>query len=125
MWCPIRLISHHFFTVQVTDDIAPGYSTTITRPMYVKLMREKASGGKYRSLEEMNADAVLMFQNCVKFNDPSFPPLVEVSASLATCSINIKHLSSCMSALHLFLFFLLVLLLLLMVLSPLCSWRSG
>lgn len=59
---------HQFFAWPVTDDIAPGYSSIITKPMDFSTIRQKIDDSEYASLTEFNADFKLMCENAIKYN---------------------------------------------------------
>lgn len=46
----------------------PGYSRIVKKPMYVKMMEDKAKNGAYRTFEDFHADVILMFDNCNAYN---------------------------------------------------------
>lgn len=48
--------SEKVFYYPVTDEIAPGYSDVIEKPMCLSLMRDKILNSKYRDMEEFNDD---------------------------------------------------------------------
>lgn len=47
---------HQFFAWPVTDDIAPGYSSIITKPMDFSTMRQKIEDNEYSTLQEFIDD---------------------------------------------------------------------
>ena len=55
--------------VQVTEDIAPGYSSVIKQPMDLSTIRSKIAT-TYSSVEEMDKDVDLMVENAKRFNGP-------------------------------------------------------
>lgn len=59
---------HQFFAWPVTDDIAPGYSSIITRPMDFSTIRQKIDDSEYLSLMEFSSDFKLMCDNAIKYN---------------------------------------------------------
>ncbi|CAL4073770.1 unnamed protein product, partial [Meganyctiphanes norvegica] len=59
-----------FFAYPVSDNIAPGYSSIIKRPMDFATMHEKIDNMDYRSLPEFITDFRLMCNNCMKYNGP-------------------------------------------------------
>lgn len=59
---------HQFFAWPVTDDIAPGYSAIITRPMDFSTIRQKNEENKYATLQEFSDDFQLMCENAIKYN---------------------------------------------------------
>ena len=59
-----------FFAWPVTDSIAPGYSSIITKPMDFSTMRQKIEDNEYRSVQEFTDDFTLMCNNAVVYNQP-------------------------------------------------------
>lgn len=59
---------HQFFAWPVTDDIAPGYSTIITKPMDFSTMRQKIDDNEYTTLQEFADDFRLMCENAIRYN---------------------------------------------------------
>uniref|UniRef100_U5EPR5 Putative irf-2-binding protein celtix-1 n=1 Tax=Corethrella appendiculata TaxID=1370023 RepID=U5EPR5_9DIPT len=59
---------HQFFAWPVTDDIAPGYSTIITKPMDFSTIRQKIDDNEYTTLNEFSDDFKLMCENAIKYN---------------------------------------------------------
>jgi bromodomain-containing protein 7/9 len=59
---------HQFFAWPVTDDIAPGYSAIITKPMDFSTIRQKIEENKYSTLMEFSDDFQLMCENAIKYN---------------------------------------------------------
>ncbi|CAG0913547.1 unnamed protein product [Notodromas monacha] len=60
-----------FFAWPVTDQIAPGYSAIIARPMDFATMRGKIRSGKYTSLKNFKEDFELVCTNAQTYNQPS------------------------------------------------------
>lgn len=62
------------FLNPVTDSIAPGYSSVISRPMCIRTIEDKMMASKYRSIEEFKDDVSSRF--CIILNiydvHPSF-----------------------------------------------------
>lgn len=56
------------FLNPVTDEIAPGYSKIIKKPMSISNMESKIENNTYTSIEDWSADVKLMFKNCVDYN---------------------------------------------------------
>ena len=54
----------------MTDDIAPGYSALIKRPMDLSTMATKLANHAYCSAEEFKGDFVLMCKNAMTYNSP-------------------------------------------------------
>jgi len=56
------------FLKPVTDQIAPGYSTVISKPICISDMEKKCINQEYFSLNQYSDDVKLMFQNCITYN---------------------------------------------------------
>ncbi|GAB0096335.1 bromodomain-containing protein 7 [Sergentomyia squamirostris] len=59
---------HQFFAWPVTNDIAPGYSAIISKPMDFSTMRQKIDDNIYTSIQEFGDDFRLMCENAIKYN---------------------------------------------------------
>lgn len=59
---------HQFFAWPVTDDIAPGYSTIISKPMDFSTMHQKIDDNEYATLTEFTDDFKLMCENAIRYN---------------------------------------------------------
>ncbi|EDW77710.1 uncharacterized protein Dwil_GK24409 [Drosophila willistoni] len=59
---------HQFFAWPVTDDIAPGYSSIITKPMDFSTMRQKIDDHDYSALNEFTDDFRRMCENAIRYN---------------------------------------------------------
>ncbi|XP_034098354.1 bromodomain-containing protein 7 [Drosophila albomicans] len=59
---------HQFFAWPVTDDIAPGYSSTISKPMDFLTMRQKIDDHEYGALSEFSDDFKLICENAMRYN---------------------------------------------------------
>uniref|UniRef100_A0A182MZ24 Bromo domain-containing protein n=1 Tax=Anopheles dirus TaxID=7168 RepID=A0A182MZ24_9DIPT len=59
---------HQFFAWPVTDDIAPGYSSIILKPMDFSTIRQKIEDNEYGSVAEFSEDFKLMCENAIKYN---------------------------------------------------------
>jgi len=59
-----------FFQFPVTDQIAPGYSTIIARPMDFSTMKRKITQDEYSNILEFRSDFELMCENAMKYNRP-------------------------------------------------------
>nr|CAG4646971.1 EOG090X04G3 [Megafenestra aurita]SVE92326.1 EOG090X04G3 [Megafenestra aurita] len=59
-----------FFAWPVTDNIAPGYSSIINKPMDFSTMKQKIEDNQYRTLQEFTDDFVLMCNNAMTYNQP-------------------------------------------------------
>ncbi|KAK9844174.1 hypothetical protein WJX81_007011, partial [Elliptochloris bilobata] len=60
----------NIFRHPVTDDVAPGYTAVIKRPMDFTTIRARLDAGGYRSWDALADDMVLMFDNAMQFNRP-------------------------------------------------------
>ena len=88
--------------VQVTDSIAPGYSSIITSPMDLSTVRKKITKGRYSCLEDMDKDIKLIRSNCLKFNKLD-PYMSEVRCCVhdggtETCACLLACLLACVLA---------------------------
>eukprot|EP01032_Pedospumella_encystans_P010747 gene10747-12536_t len=61
------------FALEITDAIAPGYSTEIKVPMDLTKMQRKLDAHQYSSLKQFDSDIQLMVRNCRKFNGAASP----------------------------------------------------
>lgn len=59
-----------FFAWPVTDQIAPGYSKTISQPMDFSTMKQKIDDNEYPSLDSYIDDFKLMCNNAMTYNHP-------------------------------------------------------
>ena len=59
---------HQFFAWPVTDAIAPGYSSIITKPMDFSTMRQKIEDSEYATVTEFIGDFKLMCDNAINYN---------------------------------------------------------
>lgn len=59
---------HSFFAWPVTDDIAPGYSAIITKPMDFSTIRQKIEENEYQVLPDFTEDFRLMCENAIRYN---------------------------------------------------------
>lgn len=59
---------HQFFAWPVTDDIAPGYSSIITKAMDFSTIRQKIEENAYHILTEFTDDFRLMCENAIRYN---------------------------------------------------------
>lgn len=59
---------HQFFAWPVTDAIAPGYSSIITKPMDFSTMRQKIEDSEYPTVTDFIADFKLMCENAINYN---------------------------------------------------------
>jgi len=58
----------NLFRNPVTDEIAPGYSKIIKKPMSIVNMEEKVESDDYASVNDWYDDVKLMFKNCIDYN---------------------------------------------------------
>ncbi|XP_071948670.1 uncharacterized protein [Antedon mediterranea] len=56
------------FLNPVTDEIAPGYSSVVFRPMDLYTIKKHIESGEIRSTPEFQRDMMLMFNNAVMYN---------------------------------------------------------
>ncbi|CAF5130631.1 unnamed protein product, partial [Rotaria magnacalcarata] len=56
-----------FFQYPVTDQLAPGYSQVITRPMDFFTMRKKINQDEYLNILEFRTDFELLCENAMKY----------------------------------------------------------
>jgi len=61
-----RMDDEKIFENRVDDSIAPGYSSFIKNPMEISTIKKKLS--QYKSLDDLNNDIVIMFENCINYN---------------------------------------------------------
>ncbi|CAF2782505.1 unnamed protein product [Rotaria sp. Silwood2] len=70
----LRLLSRKdkegFFQYPITDQLAPGYSQIITRPMDFFTIKKKISQDEYLNIVEFRSDFELMCDNAMKYNRP-------------------------------------------------------
>nr|XP_022904863.1 bromodomain-containing protein 7-like [Onthophagus taurus]XP_022907565.1 bromodomain-containing protein 7-like [Onthophagus taurus] len=59
---------NQFFAWPVTDNIAPGYSTIISRPMDLSTMKQKIDDNLYVDMQDFIADFKLMCTNAMEYN---------------------------------------------------------
>merc|ERR1712176_988284 len=69
-----NFVSNHeeawVFYGHVTEEMAPGYSKIIRRPMCLKAIEDKIKAKKYKKPSEFVDDINLMFNNCRLYNGP-------------------------------------------------------
>jgi bromodomain-containing protein 7/9 len=63
--------SRRFFAWPVTDQIAPGYSAIIARPMDFTTMRSKVKDGQYTGIRHFKQDFDLVCSNAQTYNQPA------------------------------------------------------
>ncbi|XP_033122290.1 bromodomain-containing protein 8-like [Anneissia japonica] len=56
------------FLNPVTDEIAPGYSSVVFRPMDLFTIKKHIESGEIRSTQEFQRDMMLMFNNAIMYN---------------------------------------------------------
>lgn len=59
---------HGLFREDITDDIAPGYSSIIQNPISFDVIERRASSLMYKSFEEIVKDVDLLISNAYKYN---------------------------------------------------------
>jgi hypothetical protein len=52
----------------VRDEIAPGYSNTVYRPMDLTTIKKNIENGQIKSTKEFQRDIMLMFTNAIMYN---------------------------------------------------------
>ncbi|XP_017115878.1 bromodomain-containing protein 7 [Drosophila elegans] len=80
---------HQFFAWPVTDDMAPGYSSIISKPMDFSTMRQKIDDHEYAALTEFSDDFKLMCENAIKYNHVD---TVYNKAAKRLLQVGMKHL---------------------------------
>ncbi|KAH8237565.1 hypothetical protein KR038_009651 [Drosophila bunnanda] len=80
---------HQFFAWPVTDDMAPGYSSIIHKPMDFSTMRQKIDDHEYGALTEFSDDFKLMCENAIKYNHVD---TVYNKAAKRLLQVGMKHL---------------------------------
>lgn len=81
---------HQFFAWPVTDDIAPGYSKIITKPMDFSTIRQKIDDNEYSTLTEFTHDFRLMCDNAIRYNHVD---TVYHKAAKRLLQVGTKHLA--------------------------------
>lgn len=81
---------HQFFAWPVTDDIAPGYSQIISKPMDFSTMRQKIDENQYNTLLEFTDDFRLMCENAITYNHVD---TVYHKAAKRLLQVGMKHLA--------------------------------
>ncbi|XP_022910979.2 bromodomain-containing protein 8 [Onthophagus taurus] len=69
-----RLATHKYsslFLKPITDEQAPGYHTTIYRPMDLLTIRKNIENGSIRTTVELQRDVLLMYNNAIMYNKTS------------------------------------------------------
>merc|ERR1712012_172206 len=57
------------FMHKVSDDHAPGYSSTVYRPMDLSTIKKNIENGSIRTTAEFQRDMMLMFTNAIMYNN--------------------------------------------------------
>ncbi|BDA45471.1 probable Bromodomain-containing protein 9 at N-terminal half [Coccomyxa sp. Obi] len=65
--------THGYFRDPVTDELAPGYSAVIKRPMDFKTMTARFEKGEYKDWDTLQEDLETIFKNAMTFNLPVTP----------------------------------------------------
>ena len=94
-WCQKLLITlgsarnrnkSMFFNGPVIEALPPGdwevYKSVVAQPKDLRTMSEDLAAGKYSSVDDFIADAVLCFDNAVLFNKQRFPHVASAAESL-------------------------------------------
>ena len=69
-----RAANHKFgniFMHPVTDELAPGYSLTVRRPMDLSTIKRKIDNNEIRTTAQFHRDMLLMFHNALMYNNAS------------------------------------------------------
>ena len=61
----------HIFMHPVTDDLAPGYSATVRRPIDLTTIKRKIDTNEIRTTAQFHRDMLLMFHNALMYNNVS------------------------------------------------------
>jgi hypothetical protein len=63
------------FLSQITDDVLPGYTSIVKKPMNLLRIEARLASHDYRTVEQFDADVRLMISNCVKYwrKEPASP----------------------------------------------------
>ena len=61
----------HIFMHPVTDDLAPGYSSTVRRPIDLTTIKRKIDTNEIRTTAQFHRDLLLMFHNALMYNNAS------------------------------------------------------
>ena len=69
-----KLDKTHVFAYPVTEEIAPGYFSIITRPMDFSTLRANVKNGHYAAFYPFCVDVETMFRNALRYN----PPVTEI-----------------------------------------------
>jgi Bromodomain len=67
------LINHEHgepFASPVTDEVAPGYSDVVKKPMDLSKILAQVRAGGYSNAASFAADVRLVFSNCLLYNPP-------------------------------------------------------
>lgn len=67
------LASAQPFVSRVDDRVAPGYSTIVKKPMFLRKILSKCRERQYTSVASFKADIDLIVSNCFLFNPPGSP----------------------------------------------------
>ena len=66
-----KLDKFHIFAYPVTEDIAPGYFSIISRPMDFATLRAHVKNNDYLSMYPFCVDVETMYRNALAYNPPS------------------------------------------------------
>ena len=61
----------HIFIHPVTDELAPGYSATVRRPIDLTTIKRKIDSNEIRTTAQFHRDMLLMFHNALMYNNAS------------------------------------------------------
>jgi hypothetical protein len=63
------------FLLQITDDVLPGYTSIVKKPMNLLRIEARLGSHDYRTVEQFDADVRLMISNCAKYwgKNPTSP----------------------------------------------------
>lgn len=67
------------FLDPIDDYVVPGYSTVISTPMCLRIVKEQLKNKKINTVDEFKNKVNLIWKNCVKFNQDSNPFFVNLA----------------------------------------------
>lgn len=80
------------FKHPVNEDEAPDYYKIITHPMDLTTMENKLNSGAYTTKDSFYQDAVLIHDNCIKYNEPNTIYVRSAKAVFAKFKTLLKHI---------------------------------